>query len=116
MDDTSTIPLRAYAADQLTEAFGAERGRSAQLVVNDGPLRQTVIALRDGEALEEHNNPAAASLQVLIGRVRVTGASGNDLELNTGDLATLPHERHGVVALENAVFILTAVTVPMPAH
>lgn len=100
--------LSALAAEHLAAATAAPRGRSAQLVTNDGPLRQSVIALRGGEQIAEHNAPTAATLQVLLGTVRLTGGP-QDLELVAGSLAPVPHARHGVDAVTDAVVLLTTV-------
>ncbi|MCX4734017.1 cupin [Streptomyces sp. NPDC051658] len=103
MDD-----LNALADEHLTAARASAHGRSAHRLLHEEPLRQTVIALTSGSALDEHNAPAAASLQVLRGRVRLTAASG-DVELSAGWLQPIPQERHGLLALEDAVVLLTAV-------
>ncbi|GAA4419485.1 hypothetical protein GCM10023169_10190 [Georgenia halophila] len=92
----------------LVASRADERGRSAELLLHDGPLRQTIIALTAGKSLEEHNAPHAASLQVLQGLVRITGADTE--EVPTGALRIITHERHGVVAVEDSVFLLTTVT------
>jgi len=99
--------LSQLAASHLAAAKADERGRSPELLVHDGPLRQTIIALVAGTELAEHNSPDAASIQVLLGRVKVTG---DTVELAAGQLAVLTHERHGVRALEDSVFLLTTVT------
>lgn len=97
----------------LAAARASEHGRSAELLLHDGVLRQTVIALVAGTELAEHNSPHAASMQVLVGRVQVTGA---DMPaLSAGELALLTHERHAVTALEDAAFLLTTVTGVEPA-
>ena len=68
--------LNALIETHLAEARASEEGRSAERVAHDGVLRQTVIALRAGARLGAHNSPPAASLQVLVGKVRVEiGAS-----------------------------------------
>ncbi|MFF1648021.1 cupin [Streptomyces sp. NPDC058240] len=103
MDD-----LNALADEHLAAARASAHGRSAHRLLHEEPLRQTVIALTSGSALDEHNAPAAASLQVLRGRVRLTAASG-DVELSAGELQPIPQERHGLLALEDAVVLLTAV-------
>ena len=92
----------------LDKARKAENGRHAELLVNDGPLRQSVIALRRGVRLPEHNSPPAASMQVVRGSVRVTGQE--EAELRAGDLEALTHFRHAVEALEDCAFLLTTVT------
>ncbi|MEU3267136.1 cupin [Streptomyces bacillaris] len=103
MDD-----LNALVEEHLTAAHASAHGRSAHLLIQEPPLRQTVIALTSGSALDEHNAPPAASLLVLRGTVRLTAASG-DAELPTGTLHPIPQERHGLVALQDAVVLLTAV-------
>ncbi|MGW1372909.1 cupin [Streptomyces sp. NPDC002446] len=104
MDD-----LAALTRYQLDDAKASPHGRSAHLFLHDGPLRQTVIALIAGATLSEHHTPPAASLQVLHGRVRLTGPGGG-LELKAGQVAAIPHERHGLRALEDSAVLLTAVT------
>lgn len=92
----------------MTMARTAENGRHAEVLVSDGPLRQSVIALRRGVRLPEHNSPPAASIQVVRGSVRVTGQE--EAELRAGDLDALTHFRHAVEALEDCAFLLTTVT------
>lgn len=76
----------------LTHARTAPNGRSAEVVLHDGPLRQTILALRAGVELGEHNSPPAASIQVLRGRVRVTALGEGDVEPGRGR-APGPHAR-----------------------
>lgn len=92
----------------IDKARESENGRHAELIVSDGPLRQTVIALVTGTQLGEHNSPPAASIQVIRGTLRVTGQ--DPVVLESGVLDTLTHHRHSVEALEDSVFLLTTVT------
>ncbi|MFG2137506.1 cupin [Streptomyces sp. NPDC048650] len=105
--------LKALTRDQLDDARAATHGRSAHLFLHDGPLRQTVIALIAGAALDEHNTPPAASLQVLKGRVQLTRPHG-DQEVTAGQVIAIPHERHGLRAVEDSAVLLTAVTAVAP--
>lgn len=100
--------LTELARFHLAAALADDHGRSAELILHDGPLRQSVIALRAGVELAEHNSPAAASLQVLTGSVRVTGQEVT--EITAGRVDVLTHHRHAVLALEDSVFLLTTVT------
>ena len=100
--------LAALADEHLAKARTDAHGRSAHVVIHDGVLRQSVIALVSGTTLDEHNAPPAASLQVLRGRVALT-AGGRSQELSAGELQMIPKERHGLSALEDAVVLLTAV-------
>jgi quercetin dioxygenase-like cupin family protein len=97
------------AKEHLAAAMEASHGRSAAMVAQDGPLRQTVLALRAGSVLGEHNAPLAASIYVLEGSVTVVSASGR-LVVNENQLEIIPQERHSVEANEDSVFLLTAVT------
>ena len=92
----------------LEEALTSENGRPAELIVNDGPLRQTLIALRSGTELAPHNSPPAASILVLKGAINIVGAEPDSL--SEGELKALTHVRHGVLALEDSLFLLTTVT------
>lgn len=102
----------AALTDAMTKAIDrareAENGRHAELLIHDGPLRQTVIALTKGVCLAEHNSPPAASIQMIQGAVRVTGEE--PVVLETGSVEALTHHRHAVEALEDSVFLLTTVT------
>lgn len=102
--------LSALAYEHLQAARGDERGRSAELVLHDGELRQSIIALTEEAALPEHNSPPAGSIQVLVGRIRVDHASETQREIRVGELWMLTHERHTVTALEDSAFLLTTVT------
>ncbi|MDY0811962.1 cupin [Kitasatospora purpeofusca] len=104
------VDLEQLVAEHAARAAESPHGRSAHLVLHDGVLRQTVIALTAGTSLDEHNAPAAASLQVLRGRVSVTVA-GRREELAAGQLQAVPQERHGLLAHVDSVVLLTAVTV-----
>lgn len=103
------VDLEQLAVEHAAKATESPHGRSAHLVVHDGVLRQTVIALTAGTALDEHNAPAAASIQVLRGRVSLTVA-GRLQELSAGQLHPIPQDRHGLLAHVDSVVLLTAVT------
>ena len=110
------IDIAELADRHLDAARADSHGRSAEVVVHDGELRQSMIALTAGSSLGEHNSPNAATLQVLRGRVRVESADGA-VEASAGQLWVLTHERHAVHAVEESAFLLTTVTgVGRPSH
>lgn len=100
--------LTQLASRHLAEARASEHGRSAERILHDGHLRQSIIALRAGTELGEHNSPPAGTIHVLEGAVRVTGL--DEAEVSAGELELLTHRRHAVTALEDSVFLLTTVT------
>ncbi len=71
MNTTSLIRL---GEEQLAKARAATSGRAAVTVHggHEHDLRQTLIALADGRSLGEHEAPGEATLQVMVGRVRLT--------------------------------------------
>jgi quercetin dioxygenase-like cupin family protein len=103
------MDVQQLAQEQIDRAHQDQHGRSAQIAVHDGPLRQTVIALTTGTRLADHNSPPAGSIQVLRGTVAVTSGDRVDT-LPAGYLVELTHERHGVEALSDAAILLTTVT------
>lgn len=106
--------LDAAAREQLKAAGRNSARRASETVVggHEHVMRQTVIALLEGAALSEHENPGEATLYVISGRVTLSVPSdaGTDTwEGRTGDLIEIPPMRHSLTALENSAVLLTAV-------
>jgi len=102
------LSLDALAREHLARARQASAGRSAETVFggHEHTLRQTLVALTAGSALAEHENPGEATAHVLSGRVRL-GARDDSWEGRAGDLIAVPPERHSLLAVEDAVVLLT---------
>lgn len=102
--------LTELADELLAKARDVNAGRAAHTVYGGQghQLRQTVIALASGHELAEHDSPGEATLQVLVGQVRLGGDSGS-VECSAGDVVTIPPERHSLAALQDAVVLLTVV-------
>ena len=101
--------VAALTEEYVEAASTAPHGRSAELVLQDGPLRQSVLGLAEGAELAEHEAPPAGSVLVLKGAIEIVSPSGT-IALETGMLAEIPRERHSVRALVDSAFLLTAVT------
>ena len=108
MDATS---LSRLGEEQLDRARAASSGRAAVTVHggHEHDLRQTLIALADGRSLGEHEAPGEATLQVMVGRVRLT-AGEETWEGSAGDHVVIPPHRHDLAALTDAVVLLTVAT------
>jgi quercetin dioxygenase-like cupin family protein len=100
--------LSALASHHLEIARTASSGRSAQTLYggHDHVLRQTLIALRAGTSLDEHENPGEATLQVVHGRVTLV-AGDFRADGSTGDLVPVPDARHSLEAVEDSAILLT---------
>ena len=100
--------LTTLVHDHLEKAVTATSGRSAHTIHggHDHALRQTLIALRSGSSLDEHESPGEATLQVLHGRVTLV-AGDQSWNGSTGDLLTIPDARHALQAIEDSAVLLT---------
>ncbi len=106
-----SINLVNMARQHLELARRVKSGRSADTVHGGSAhaLRQTILALLEGHELSDHESPGEATLQVLSGRVRLT-APGGDAEVDAGELIVIPDQRHGLLAVEDSVVLLTVVS------
>ena len=100
--------LTALVRHHLETASTASSGRSAHTIWggHEHVLRQTLIALRAGSSLDEHENPGEATVQVLHGRVTLV-AGDNRWNGSPGDLMSIPDSRHALDAVEDSVVLLT---------
>ncbi|OPC81623.1 LuxR family transcriptional regulator [Embleya scabrispora] len=105
------LSLRTATKEQLASARSTSSGRSSVAMPGGSrrQLRQTLIALTAGNALDRHENPGEASLIVLTGHIRLS-AGDDSVEGTSGDLLVVPEEPHTVEAVEDSAVILTVGT------
>lgn len=106
-----SLSLTELAQEHLAKARRENAGRSAITVHgrHDYVMRQTLVALIEGEALAPHDSPQEATLQVLAGRVRLD--TGEETwEGGPGELLVIPPQRHDLLALEDSVILLSVGT------
>jgi quercetin dioxygenase-like cupin family protein len=105
---SGTLTLSSAADDLLETARDQRSGRAARALLPGAGLglSQTLLALTADTLMQEHAAPGPATLQVLIGAVRVRWADG-ELELGAGDWGSLPDERHDLHADSDSVCLLT---------
>lgn len=100
--------LAAVARGLRGKAAEASNGRAAETLYggHEKSLRQTLLAMREGTELAEHESPGDATVQVISGRVRLI-AGEVSWDGRDGDLLVVPDARHSVSALTDAVILLT---------
>lgn len=110
-EPSAVVDLSGLGSELLAKATEQRSGRAGHTLPHpvDG-LRQTLIALRAGAELGEHESPGAASLLVLRGRVRMV-AGEETVELTADQIGSVPARRHGLHADEDSV-VLLSVAVP----
>ncbi|WP_067433256.1 cupin domain-containing protein [Nocardioides jensenii] len=102
------VTLTALARHQLEIARNAASGRSGHTVFggHEHLMRQTMVALRAGSSLQEHESPGDATVHVLQGRVNLVAGEVRWNGL-AGDLLIIPDARHSLEAVEDSVVLLT---------
>lgn len=100
--------LQALVRELLERARGASGGRAAATVIggHERVLRPAVIALVEGTALDDDENPGWASVHVLAGRVRLSTGE-HSWEDRHGDLLVVPDSSGNLEALEDSAVLLT---------
>lgn len=104
----TTVDLHAAAAELLTSLADRPSGRAARTLSPGAhaPLKQTLLALGAGHHLQDHRAPGSATIEVLVGAVRLT-VGDDETVLVAGRWAPIPDEVHGLAADEDSVALLT---------
>ncbi|SDS17809.1 cupin domain-containing protein [Agrococcus carbonis] len=102
------VHLTPTADELLAAAREASSGRAARSIRSgrDARLRQTLMALTRGRGLDDHVAPGEATLQVVVGSVRLRWEE-QALDLDAGDWVELPDAVHALDAETDAVVLLT---------
>ena len=100
------VPLGDLADALLADLHNHPAGRAAKTILSGTVMRAVMVALRQGEAMSEHDSPPAATLQVLSGQVTVR-AGEREWRVAAGQLVQVPPLRHAVEADTDSVFLLT---------
>ncbi|ERG63291.1 hypothetical protein L332_02335 [Agrococcus pavilionensis RW1] len=102
------VHLPTLADELIATAREASSGRAGRSTRSGRglSLRQTVLALTEGNGMDDHSANGEGTLHVLVGRVRLRWGSAS-VELAAGDVVDIPDETHAVDALTDAVLLLT---------
>lgn len=102
--------LVAKARELSTKAATAPSGRASDTVFggHEKQLRQTVVALRAGTIMAEHNSPGEASVVVITGRLWLVTDTDRWFAPEFGFLK-VPDTRISFEAETDTTFLLTVV-------
>lgn len=109
-DADQPADLQALAGELLTEAAALSSRRSARTLTPGAgaPLKQSLLALKAGEQLQEHVAPGPTTLLGISGTV-VLSDDRSALTLTDGVWATCPQGPHCLEAVSDAVVLITVV-------
>ncbi len=112
------LDLHAAADELLAEASQLRAGRSARTLTpgSGAPLKQTLLALRAGQRLQDHLAPGPTTLVGIRGTAVLT-ADKAAVTLTDGVWASCPVGPHSLEAISDAVVLITVTpsTEPEPA-
>lgn len=100
------MTLHAAGTDQLEAARQSSAGRSSRTLHSGKHLRQTLIALKEGTRMAEHQSPGDATIMCLTGQVSLH-CGERTVVVPEGHLIDVPAQRHDVVADTDALLLLT---------
>jgi quercetin dioxygenase-like cupin family protein len=102
------LDLAATGDELLEEAATMASGRAARTLTPGlhAPLSQTLIALRAGVELSDHDVNGPATIQLLRGRATLRTRDG-ELALAAGQWAIVPEDRHNLRTAEDTVALVT---------
>lgn len=102
------LDLAAASDDLLDEARGMASGRASRTLTPGAhaALKQTLVALRGGTALSEHDTNGPATIHLLRGAATINAAAGS-VSLAAGQWAVIPAQRHDLQTSEDTVALIT---------
>lgn len=113
MEQREQVPAPALAIDLEVEIGGLHQepawqaGISRKSLVRYSDFRISLIAIKAGMCIEEHENAGRISIQPTAGHIRMR-ALGAVFDLPKGTVLVLDRAvRHDVEAIEDSAFLLT---------
>jgi quercetin dioxygenase-like cupin family protein len=105
--EASLIDLSEEGQSLLAEARQAAQGRAARTVIKEGPLRLTLLALKQGAEVAEHRAGGPVSIQLLEGEVTIGIGQVRHWVTRSKALVLEANVVHSVAAAEDSLILLT---------
>ena len=106
-----TFALDSEADALQASARSASDGLASKTLIRQGPLRITLLTLRQGATLNSHQVEAPSSIQVLRGKLRITTDHGDVVIAEDGMVTLAAGVIHSATALSDCAVLLTIVKV-----
>jgi quercetin dioxygenase-like cupin family protein len=106
-----TFALDSEADALQASARSASDGLASKTLIRQGPLRITLLTLRQGATLNSHQVEAPSSIQVLRGKLRITTDHGDVVIADDGMVTLAAGVIHSATALSDCAVLLTIVKV-----
>jgi quercetin dioxygenase-like cupin family protein len=106
-----TFALDSEADALRASARSASDGLASKTLIRQGPLRITLLTLRQGATLNSHTVEAPSSIQVLRGKLRITTDHGDVVISDDGMVTLAAGVIHSATALSDCAVLLTIVKV-----
>ena len=107
--DTLAFLLPREGEALASRAESSASGRAAKTLVKEGPLRMTLVALKAGASLQQHQTAGPSSIQALSGMARVETPAGTTV-LPPGGLVVLDAGvAHSVTAIEHSILVVSLI-------
>lgn len=102
------LDISAESDRLLDQARGMSSGRAARTLTPGAhtPLKQTLVALRAGVELDEHQANGPATIQLLRGAATMNSQEGA-VQLRAGQWAHIPDAPHNLYADDDTVALIT---------
>lgn len=99
--------LKAEEETLRERAAAAGSGRAAKTLVKEGRLRATLMAVKRGTLIKQHQVEGPVSIQCLRGNVAID-AGGDETELTAGGLLVLDKKvPHDLKAMRDSTVLIT---------
>ena len=111
------LDLRAAGRELLDKAAGLRAGRSARTLTpgRGARLKQSLLALKAGERLQDHLAPGPTTVLGIQGTAVLHHADAS-VTVTAGVWTTCPTEAHSLEAVSDTVVLITVAREPDPEH
>lgn len=110
--DLLSFDLEGEVDDLRRQLSATSQDRIAKTLVKEGPIRLTLIAMKQGATIAEHHAPGPCTLHFISGKAVFTGGGQGDTVEAGRVLAFDTRVAHSLTAETDSAFLLTIAMTP----